>query len=82
MFVKALCVVLSLYSASYGESRSLENGDSLEKRAAGGHAAPPAATTALAQRIAEGLEQDVRRAAQDGTGYHSKCLFHTNRDFC
>jgi hypothetical protein len=65
-FVTALGVVLLLLcSARFGTSRSLEEDFSLEKRAAGGNAQPPAATTTLAQQVAQQLVRDVRQAAQN-----------------
>jgi hypothetical protein len=45
-FVKALCVVLLLYSATFGES--LQDDNNSEKRAI-----PPHEMNALAQQIAE-----------------------------
>jgi hypothetical protein len=37
VFAKALCVVLLLYSASFGESRNLKNDSNSEKRMIGGN---------------------------------------------
>ena len=57
-FVKALCVVLLLYSATFGESRSLQDDNNSEKRAI-----PPHEMNALAQQIAETLERPGRSSS-------------------
>ena len=64
-FTKALCVVLLLYSASYGECRCVKKDSKPEKRVVGGDQPPSAEMTALATQIAATLEQQVRQSAQD-----------------
>ena len=80
-FLKALCVVLLLYSASLDASRRLKNDSNSKKRMLGG-GGPPAAINQLALQIAQQLEQDVRQAARRQNGALGKCLpFIEKQDF-
>ena len=71
-FIKALCVVLLVYSACSGERRTLENNpklkviDKVEKK--------------LAKRMAQKLEQLVRQADKGGF-WRIFNLIRVDRDF-